>query len=118
MQVNANAKMRVKARLIVLLVAALVTQVTTLAISIVLGAAGTEVPPIPFAIFACITLTLAQRWILVDAENAFAEAVAKRHVRLSGAPAHVTSIATTCPRRWFVLLHVKLHPELLDLDFE
>ena len=118
MKVTANGKTRFKARLTVLLVASIVTQVTTLAISILVGAAGTEVPPIPFAIFACVTLALAQRWILVDAENAFAEAVAKRHVRLSGAPPHVTSIATTCPRRWFVLLHVQLQPELLDLALE
>src|SRR5471032_1464582 len=103
--------MRFKARLIVLLGAALVTQVTTLVISILVGAAGTKVPPIPFAIFACITLALAQRWILVDAAKAFGEAVAKRHVLLQGAPPRIMSIASTFPRRWFVLLHVQSHPE-------
>jgi hypothetical protein len=118
MKVKADAKMRFKARLIVLLVAALVTQVTTLVISILVGAAGTKVPPIPFAIFACITLALAQRWILVDAAKAFGEAVAKRQVLLQGAPPRITSIASTFPRRWFALLHVQLHPELLDTDFE
>ena len=118
MNLKARGKTRFKARLIVLLVASLVTQVTTLVISVVVGAAGTKVPPIPFAIFACITLALAQRWILVDTANAFAEAVAKSHVLLSGAPPHVSFIASTCPRWWFVLLHVQLHPELLDLDLE
>jgi len=118
MKVNPNAKMRFKARLIVLLVAALVTQVTTLVISILVGAAGTKVPPIPFAIFACITLALAQRWILVDTANAFGQAVAKRQVLLEGTPPHLTFIASTCSRRWFVLLHVHLHPELLDTAFE
>ncbi len=100
--------------MLVLLVAALVTQVTTLVISILVNAAGTKVPAIPFAIFACITLALAQRWILVDAAKAFDEAVAKRNVLLHGEPPRITFIVATCPRRWFVLLHVQLHPELLD----
>jgi hypothetical protein len=60
MKVTAIGKTRFKARLIVLLVASLVTQVTTLAMSIMFGAAGTKVPPIPFAIFACITLALSR----------------------------------------------------------
>ncbi|MGV7242352.1 hypothetical protein [Caballeronia sp. M23-90] len=110
--------MRFKARLLVLLVAALVTQVTTFIISILVNAVGTNVPAIPFAIFACITLALTQRWILVDAAKAFGEAVAKRHVLLQGDPPQITFIVATCPKRWFVLLHIQLHPELLGQGSE
>ena len=99
-------------------VAALITQVTTLAISILVGAAGTKVPPIPFAIFCLYHARSRTAMILVDAAKAFGEAVAKRHVLLQGVPPRITSIASTFPRPWFVLLHVQLHPQLLDTDFE
>ena len=57
---KAASKIRFKARLIVLLIGLLVTEITVLTISILVGLEGTKVPPMPFAVFACVTLALAQ----------------------------------------------------------
>jgi hypothetical protein len=92
--------MRLKAQLKVLLVS------TALFFSIVTQAATGEVSSVAYGFFGAVTLALAYRWVLVDADNAFKAAVSKRQVLLAGAPAHVTHIDSTCPRRWFVLLHI------------
>ncbi|AJZ56159.1 hypothetical protein [Paraburkholderia fungorum] len=115
---KAASKIRFKARLIVLLIGLLVTEITVLTISILVGLEGTKVPPMPFAVFACVTLALAQRWVIVDAANAFEEATRNRKVILAGLPPQLVSISQTCSRRWFVLLHVRLHPELIDPDLD
>lgn len=62
-------------------------------------------------------LALAHRWVLVDADNAFKAAVSKGHVLLAGASPHVTYIDSAFPGRWLVVLHVQLHPELIDAGF-
>jgi hypothetical protein len=116
--VKASRKMRLKAQLIVLLVSALVAEVTTLFFSIVTQAVTGEVSPAAFVLFGVVTLKLTHRWVLVDVDNAFEVAVSKRNVLLAGTPPHITHIESTCPRRWFVLLHIQLHPELIDSDFE
>jgi hypothetical protein len=115
---KAASKIRFKARLIVLLIGLLVTEITVLTISILVCLEGTKVPPMPFAVFACVTLALAQRCVIVDAANAFEEATRNRKVILAGLPPQLVSISQTCSRRWFVLLHVRLHPELIDPDLD
>jgi hypothetical protein len=109
--------MRLKAQLKVLLLSALAAEVTALFFSIVTQAATGEVSPAEFGLFGAVTLALAHRWVLVDVNNAFEAAVSKHYVLLAGAPPHITHIDSTCPRRWFVLLHIQLHPELIDSDF-
>lgn len=114
---KATRKIRLKAQLKVLLVSALVTEVAALCFSIVTQAATGEVFPAAFGLFSAVTLALAHRWVMVDVGNAFQAAVSKHHVLLEGTTPHITQIDSSCPRRWFVLLHIQLHPELIDSDF-
>ncbi len=107
-----------KARLVVLLAALQVTQVTVLIASVLVGLAGTSVPRVPFALFAFATFVLARRWVIADAAKAFSDAVRNGQVRLSGTPPRIISIAPSLSRRWLVLLYVQLHPALLNSESE
>lgn len=55
-------------------------------------------------------------WMRADAARAYETAVRLRFVALEGEPAHVVSIANDCPKRWWVLLHIRLHPDVIAAD--
>lgn len=113
-KVEEKRKLRLRARLIVVLVAATVTQVLTLIASMVTGALHARTPVLPFALFACITFAFAIRWVFVDAANAFASAVANGAIQTEREPPVIVRLPRSCKRYWFVLLHVQLHPELVS----
>jgi hypothetical protein len=61
------------------------------------------------------TAILVAMWAVQDAKRAYSHAVKLGRVTLTSDGQLVTSIAPDCPRRWLVILHVQLHPALLDL---
>lgn len=61
------------------------------------------------------TVMLVVIWTRQDAKHAYRDAVKSGSVTLTSNGQLVTGIAPDCPRRWLVILHVQLHPALLDL---
>jgi hypothetical protein len=64
--------------------------------------------------FSLTTCALVSYWLLVDARNAWSIALAKGHVRRGRAEdgEDFPRIDDRCPRRWLVVLHLQLDPDL------
>lgn len=67
-------------------------------------------------IFSCITCLLVSNWLVTDARAAWATAKKQGFIgpaRSGGsAPEAPLEIANACPRRWLVVLHLELNPQL------
>lgn len=66
-------------------------------------------------IFSCITCFLVSNWLVTDARAAWAAAKKQGFIgpaRTGGAHATPLEIANACPRRWLVVLHLELNPQL------
>ena len=111
-------KARVRAQLTGLLVAALLAEAVALGLTIASQATIGNIPPAAFGASGGLTILLARRWVLVDARKAFSAAVERHQALVEGTPPQIIYMARACPRRWLVVLHVQLHPELIDADVE
>lgn len=66
-------------------------------------------------IFSCITCFLVSHWLVADARVAWAAAKEQGFigpVQTGGAHGSQLEIASACPRRWLVVLHLELNPQL------
>jgi hypothetical protein len=111
-------KARLRAQFTVSPVAALLAEAAALGLSIVIQATIGNIPPAAFGAFGGLTILLARRWVLVDARQAFSAAVERHQVLVEGTPPQFIYMAPACPRRWLVVPHVQLQPELIDADVE
>jgi hypothetical protein len=96
--------------------ALLVTQAMAWILSTVVNSTYGSVSPFWFAVFGALTMPFVIIWIRKDAARAYEAAISQGLLGLEGEPAHVVSIANDCPKRWWVLLHLRLHPELIGAD--
>lgn len=74
--------------------------------------------PAAFMTFGAFTTLLIAGWIRYDADRAFQFAAQGRHLGFEGDPPRVISIAQDCPKRWLVLLHIELNPDLISRSSE
>ncbi|MEX3855588.1 hypothetical protein AB3X94_16175 [Paraburkholderia sp. BR10923] len=115
-QNSARLKMAMRARgwrkLVLLTVAA--NQALTTAFVYVAQQVDPGLTMMDALIFSCVTCGLVSYWLRTDAHRAWCNAVQKGYV----GPHHgandegVLKIAEKCPRRWLVVLHIELNPEL------
>ena len=96
--------------------AVLVTQAMAWMLSTVVNSAYGSVSPFWFVVFGALTMPFVIIWIRKDAARAYEIATKQGFLGLEGEPPHVISIANDCPKRWWVLLHIRLHPELTGAD--
>jgi hypothetical protein len=61
------------------------------------------------------TVILGIWWAVQDARRSYDRAVKTGYVTFTPDGRFVTSIKRDCPMRWFVTLHITLHPELIDV---
>ncbi|MFD1560841.1 hypothetical protein ACFSHT_35240 [Paraburkholderia silviterrae] len=68
-------------------------------------------------VFSCLTCVLVSNWLVSDARAAWANAKQHGHVATTQSDSGVRElkIADTCPRRWLVVLHIELNPELAEV---
>jgi len=92
--------------------AVMVTQAMAWMLSTVVNSAYGSVSPFWFVVFGALTMPFVIIWIRKDAARAYEIATKQGFLGLEGEPPHVISIANDCPKRWWVLLHIRLHPEL------
>lgn len=73
-----------------------------------------EVGQTPELIFGCVTCMLVSRWLVADARVAWENA--KRDgligTAMDAAKGASLVIAAHCPKRWLVVLHLELNPQL------
>jgi FtsH-binding integral membrane protein len=96
--------------------AVLVTQAMAWMLSTVANFAYGSVPLFWFAAFGALTVPFVIIWIRKDAARSYEIATMQGFLGLEGEPPHVISIANDCPKRWWVSLHIRLHPELIGVD--
>ena len=107
-----QTRMRLAGQLTVLGFAVLVTQVMAWMLSTAVNSVYGSISPFWFAAFGALTVPFVIIWIRKDAARAYETATKQGFLGLEGEPPHVISIAKDCPKRWWVLLHIRLHPEL------
>jgi hypothetical protein len=112
-----QTRMRLAGQFTVLGFAVLVTQVMAWMLSTVVNSVYGSISPFWFAAFGALTVPFVITWIRKDAARAYETATRQGFLGLEGEPPHVISIANDCPKRWWVLLHIRLHPELIGADY-
>ncbi|WP_368598981.1 hypothetical protein [Paraburkholderia sp. BR14374] len=116
MQDSARQKTAMRARgwrkLVLLTVAA--NQVLTTAFVFFAQQVDSGLTMMDTLIFSCVTCGLVSSWLRTDAQRAWCNAVEKGYVgqRHATTGEDVLKIAEKCPRRWLVVLHIELNPEL------
>lgn len=94
--------------------AAIVTALASVIVATGL-AAGMPHATIVFAVFGAATMALTIQWIKHDAVSAFDYASQHAYIGFDDVdPTRIVSIAKDCPKSWRVLLHIRLHPEMID----
>jgi hypothetical protein len=113
---KSQTRLRLRGEFTLLGFALLVTQVMAWMLSTVENFVYGSVSSFWFVVFGALTMPFVIIWIRKDAARAYETAIKKGFLGLEGEPAHVISIANDCPKRWWVLLHIRLHPELIGAD--
>ena len=113
---KSQTRMRLTGTFTLLGFAVLVTQAMAWILSTVVNSAYGSVSSFWFVVFGALTMPFVIIWIRKDAAHAYEIAIEQGRLGLEGEPAHVISIANDCPKRWWVLLHLRLHPELIGAD--
>jgi len=113
---KAQTRLRLTGELSLLGLALLTTEAMAWVLSIVLNVVYGGVPLFWFGAFGLLTMPFVIVRMRADAARAYETAIRRHFVALGGKPAQVVSIANDCPRRWWVLLHIRLHPELIGAD--
>lgn len=114
--------MRLKTRLVrqgqarVGLVAVLLAEVLVVLGMLASCIVSIQVPACAVAGFGVCTVAMATGWVRSDAHHAYEAAVREGYVVLDETEAEVLYIAPQCPRRWFVILHIRLHPEVIGCE--
>jgi hypothetical protein len=111
---NARASMRLRGWLKVVLLTMAVDQLLTAIFTYVTQNLGLAAGQTQTLIFSCITCVLASNWLVADARAAWGKAKQEGHIRAQSAGAEKAGveIGAHCPKRWLVVLHLELNPEL------
>jgi hypothetical protein len=111
-----ETRLALQAQVRVGLVAVLLAEVLVLLGELASRIMSIDVPASAIAMFGVCTVVLATGWVRSDARHAFEDAVRAGYVELDDRGAVVLYIAPWCPRRWFVILHIRLHPALIGCE--
>jgi hypothetical protein len=112
-----KASMRARGWRKLVLVTIVVNQVLTTAFVYVAQQVDPGLTMLHTLIFSCVTCGLVGYWLQVDAQRAWRSALDKGYIRTRRAEDEdFLNIADNCPRRWLVVLHIELYPELAGLS--
>ncbi|KVP89010.1 hypothetical protein WJ95_13505 [Burkholderia ubonensis] len=100
----------------VVLVAVVANQILTAAFSSISQQIDPDLTMMPMLVFSCATGVLVGYWLRVDARNAWRHAKEQGYVGSSkpGNGDDLLSVAENCPKRWLVVLHIELNPDLVE----
>jgi hypothetical protein len=89
------------------------TEVLSWVLSLILNALRLDVSPLWFVLFGALTMPMVMSWLAQDSARAYAMAVSQRFLGFEGEPPRIVSVSNECPKRWLVLLYIRMHPELI-----
>ncbi|MGU7785241.1 hypothetical protein [Burkholderia sp. PU8-34] len=107
--------MRVRGWMKVVLVTIAINELLTFAFAYVAEQVGSDLTMLETLVFSSMTCALVSYWLLIDARNAWRHAVEKGCIgsQCAADDEDLPKIADTCPRRWLVVLHIELNPDLV-----
>jgi hypothetical protein len=98
------------------MIAILIAQLLTLLVMKVFPGDYSPKELASFGVCGLITAVLASIWLRKDIERAYRFAVEHEYLKFDGQPRRIVSIADNCPRRWMVMMHIRMHPKLVGVD--
>ncbi|MGY6258210.1 hypothetical protein ACXIVK_32590 [Paraburkholderia caledonica] len=107
-------RVRLKARATVILLAVCGAQSLVFLLSAATQILAIDPPPLSFAVFGGVTAVLASVWIQEDAQHAFEVADRKGFLIRDDEHHRIRTVRRDCPKLWLVVLHLELHPELME----
>ena len=113
-----KAAMRARGWLKVALVTIAINEVFTMIFGYVAQTSDPDLTIGMSIVFSCVTCLLVSYWLQIDARRAWRNARDKgylRHRRTTDDDSF-PQVADNCPRRWLVVLHIELHPELARIS--
>lgn len=105
-------KMRLRGLATLFLISGMVTAVLSFLLSIALQRLSIGIATFPFAPFGAVTAVLTATWLRIDAKQAYEQANRSGCFQRNGTDMLIESMMKDCPKRWLVVLHLQLHPEL------
>ncbi|MEW9583364.1 hypothetical protein [Paraburkholderia sp. DGU8] len=109
-----KAAMRKRGWLKLLFVTLAANQVLTTAFVYVAQQVDPGLTAMHTLIFSCVTCALVRYWLQTDARRAWCNALDKGYIgsRHAESDADLLKTADNCPKRWLVVLHIELNPDL------
>ncbi|MGP8491842.1 hypothetical protein ACT2FY_38285 [Paraburkholderia fungorum] len=107
-------RIRVRAKATVFGVALCVTEGLAFALSAIARIFAVDTSPVEFGIFGAVTTVLVAGWLQMDAQRAYTFADKSGFLNRDETRTRVKSVREDCPKFWLVVLHLQLHPELMD----
>lgn len=107
-------RIRVRAKATVFGVALCVTEGLAFVLSAVARIFAVDTSAVEFGIFGAVTTVLVAGWLQMDAQRAYAYADRSGFLNRNETRTRVKSVKEDCPKFWLVVLHLQLHPELMD----
>ncbi|HEY1608712.1 MAG TPA: hypothetical protein VGG24_05560 [Paraburkholderia sp.] len=111
--VRALAALKTRAVIKLWLVTIMVTELLSAIFSYVADRLDTDMSSLPTLVFTFATSALVSRWLVADASRAWSYARKSGFVRREEQDGHSTiTVTQDCPKRWLVMLHAGLTPNL------
>lgn len=111
--VRALAVLKTRAVMKLWLVTIMVTELLSAIFSYVADQLDTNTSSLPTLMFTFATSALVSRWLVADASRAWSYARERGYVRREEQDGHSTiTVKQDCPKRWLVMLHAGLNPDL------
>jgi hypothetical protein len=107
-------QIRLRAKATVLAVSLCVTEGLAFILSTVARIFAVDASPVEFGIFGAVTTVLVSGWLQIDAQRAYTFADKSGFLNRNETRTRVKSVREDCPKLWLVVLHLQLHPELMD----
>lgn len=108
-------RIRIRAKATVFAVALCVTE----GLAFVLSSGATifevDTSAVEFGIFGAVTTVLVAGWLEEDAQRAYVFADKRGFLNRNETRTKVMSVRKGCPKFWLVVLHLQLHPELMEV---
>ncbi len=107
---------KLQAEAIVGFIAILLAELLTLLVMKIIPRSYSPMELSSLAAFGLVTAVLVGIWLRKDIERAYRFAVKHGYLRFDGQPPRIVGILDSCPRRWMVMLHIRMHPQLVGVD--
>ena len=107
-------RVRLGAKLTIFAIALIVAEGLAMMLSFAAALFAFEISPVEFGIFGAITTVVLSEWLKIDAQRAFSVADKSGFLDRNESCTRIRSVKDNCPRSWLVVLHLRLHPELME----